>query len=242
MREPDGGFAITSTVWSGRRLGQGTALIDEEVLRILLTDSTGGDKSLQLRYESIAGVALSDGSVVITCRDGQTLKVVTRQANAFRGTVLAACRALPEVTRALRALGSRRARGGVRRNPGDREATFFAPLIAARRRSMEAQDAVAVVAAFDAAALAKAVGDVIVSFAAELGQDHPARRRAFEAELTDATEELSAALERLIELAERAMADVDDLGRWRGWASGVRDVFEAADRSWVVIERIVSVA
>jgi len=240
MREPDDGFALSSTVWSGKRLGQGTALLDEGVLRILLLDSAGGEKSLQLRYDMVAGVALSDGSVVITCRDGKILKVATRQASAFRSTMLAACRALPEVTRALRALGSRRGAGGIRRNPGEPEAAFFRPLIAARRTSMEATDAIAVVAAFNPKTLAMEIARIIDGFAAELGQDHPARRRALEAELTDASEELSVTLERLDELAQKAMADVDDLGRWRAWANGVRDVFEAADRTWVVIEPIVS--
>ena len=59
--------------------------------------------------------------------------------------LLAACRALPEVTRALRALGSRRGAGGTRRNPGDREGRFFAPFISARRASMDARDARAVI-------------------------------------------------------------------------------------------------
>src|SRR3954464_9122079 len=102
--------------FGGRKLGPGTALIDEDVLRVLLTGAPDREKALQIRYENIIGVALSDGSVVVTCRDGRTLVVTTGEAAAFRQGVLAACRALPEVTRALRALGSRRGVNGTRRN------------------------------------------------------------------------------------------------------------------------------
>ena len=240
MREQGGSFALAKATYGGKRLGAGTALIDEDVLRVLLLDSVNGEKTLQLRYESILGVAMGDGSVVVTCRDGRGLVVTTKEASAFRGVVLAACRALPEVTRALRALGSRRGARGTRRNPTDKEGRFFAPLIAARRASMDARDAAAVIAAFEPRGLAAAFAGTIISFANELSSGHPARRRALEAELSDAAEQLSDALTVLADLAAKAADDVDDLTRWRTWAAAVQHVFEAADRAWVAIEPIVS--
>ena len=236
----DHNFVLASTTLAGTRLGPGTALVDEDVLRVLLLDSPTGEKALQVRYESIIGVAMSDGSVVISCRDGRGLVVSTTEASFFRGRVLAACRALPEVTRALRALGSRRGARGTRRNPTDKEARFFAPLIAARRTSMDARDAVGVIASFDAKRLAQEISAMILDFAAERSAGHPARRRALEAELGDAADQLSVALNDLDRLAALATGDVDDLGRWRAWAAAVQQVFEAADRSWVAIEPIVS--
>ena len=80
----------------------------------------------------------------------------------------------------------------------------------------------------------------LFDFAAELADRRPARRRALEAELGDASEQLSHSLNELEQLAALAISDVDDLGHWRAWAAGVQRAFEAADRSWVAIEPIVS--
>jgi hypothetical protein len=239
-RDHAASFVIATATLGGVLLGPGTALVDEDVLRLLLLDSPTGEKALQFRYESIVGVAVGAGSVVVTFRDARGLAVTTADAAAFRACLLGACRALPEVTRALRALGSRRGIGGRRRNPSDKEARFFAPLIAARRASMDARDAAGVIASFNARKLAAQLSKAIADFAAEQGAGHPARRRALEAELSDAVESLSVALTALDELAVRGSNDVDDLGRWRSWAAGVQQVFEAADRSWITIEPIVS--
>jgi hypothetical protein len=233
-------FVLASVTLAGAPLGPGTALADEDVLRVLLLDAPTGEKALQMHYDSIIGVAMGDGSVVITCRDGRALVVSTKDASLFRLRVLAACRALPEVTRALRALGSRRGARGTRRSPTDKEARFFAPLIAARRASMETRDAGGVIAAFGARRLAQEIAATILDFAAVKAAGHPARRRALEAELSDATDQLSVALNDLEQLAALAVSDVDDLGRWRAWASAVQHVFEAADRSWVSIEPVLS--
>lgn len=233
-------FALDTVTVAGKRLGPGTALVDEDVLRVLLLEAPTGEKTLQLRYDAIVGVGIGGGSVVITCRDGREFAASTRDAASFRLRVLAACRALPEVTRALRALGSRRGARGTRRNPTDKEARFFAPLITARRASMEARDAGGVIAAFGARRLAQDITATILDFAAEQGAGNPARRRAFEAELGDASDQLAVALTDLEQAAALAISDVDDLGRWRAWAAGVQRVFEAADRSWMTIEPVVS--
>jgi hypothetical protein len=236
MREAGGSYALTMATLAGRKLGPATALVDEDVLRVLLLDATGGEKALQIRYESIVGVALGDGAAMVSCRDGRSLVAKTTEASALRQALLAACRSLPEVTRALRALGSRRGIGGTRRNPSDREGRFFAPFISARRASMDARDARGVIAAFDSKELARSLLATITVFARERAAGHPARQRALEAELSDGIEVLEQALERLRELADQASSDVDDLARWRSWASGVQQVFEAADRAWVAIE------
>src|SRR4051794_21081338 len=124
MREQGASFALDSAIFAGIKLGRGTALVDEDVLRVLLLDSPTGDKSLQLRYDLIVEVAGSDDSVSIATRDGRRLVVSTADAPHFRTRLLSACRALPEVTRALRALGSRRGARGTRRNPTESEARF----------------------------------------------------------------------------------------------------------------------
>ena len=148
---------------------------------------------------------MGDGSVVITPRDGRDLVASTKAASSFRLRVLAACRALPEVTRALRALGSRRGARGTRRNPTDKEARFFAPLITARRASMEARDAGGVIASFGAKRLAQEIAATTLEFAAVQAAGHPARRRALEAELADATDQLTVALTDLEHTAALAI-------------------------------------
>jgi hypothetical protein len=239
-RDQAGSFVITMVARGRTRLGAATALVDEDVLRLLLVDSATGEKALQIKYESIIGVATTGGSVVLSLRDGRTLTLSAAEAPELRMRLLAACRALPEVTRALRALGSRRASRGTRRNPTDTEGRFFAPLIAARRASMDARDAPSVVASFDADRLSREISAIVLDFAAEGGGGHPARRRALEAELTDVSEQLFLALTELGQVARHALSDVDDLAAWRSWAATVQRVFEAADRSWSAIEPIIN--
>lgn len=236
MREQGGSFSLSSAALGGKHLGPATALVDEDILRVLLVDAGGGEKAIQLRYDSVVAVGIDDGGVIISCRDGRDFVGSTPDANEFRQSVLAACRSLPEVTRALRALGSRRGTGGTRRNPGDREGRFFAPFISARRASMDAREARAVISAFDPRELTRSLNATLTVFARERAAGHPARQRALEAELSDGIEQLESALGRLQELATQAARDVDDLGRWRAWAAGVQQVFEAADRAWVTIE------
>src|SRR4051812_6555142 len=185
MREHGASFALARASLGGRQLGPATALVDEDVLRLLLVDAGGGEKAIHIRYDGIVGVGLGDGSVVVTCRDGRDLVAGTDDAPSFRQSLLAACRSLPEVTRALRALGSRRGLAGARRNPGDRETRFFSPLIAARRASMDARDARAVIAAFDPRELARSLKATITVFAREGAAGHAARQRALDAELSD---------------------------------------------------------
>jgi hypothetical protein len=236
MREQGGSYALAGATFGSKQLGPATALVDEDVLRVLLLDAGGSEKALQVRYDTILGAALGEGFVALTCRDGRTFVATTNEAGEFRQSVLAACRSLPEVTRALRALGSRRGLGGTRRNPGDREGRFFAPFISARRASMDAREARAVISAFEPRELMRSLNATIMVFARERAAGHGARRRALEAELSDGVEQLESALDRLKDLADRAAQDIDDLGRWRAWAEGVQQMFEAADRAWVAIE------
>src|SRR6185436_12583099 len=94
VREQGASFALAKATLGGRKLGPATALVDEDVLRVLLVDAGGGEKAIQLRYDSIVGVGLGDGSVVVACRDGRDFVAATKEAATFRQSVLAACRAL----------------------------------------------------------------------------------------------------------------------------------------------------
>lgn len=240
MRDEHAGFALRDLSYGGVKLGAATALIDEDVLRILLLDAPTADRSLQLRYSAIARVVSGPPTgVTIEMKDGRRLVTTTDEPDALRSSVLAACRALPEVTRALRALGSRRRVAGTARLTGEREARFFLPFIAARRAAMDARSASGVIASFDPRHLGRDLDRLIEELASERGGDHPARRRAAEAELSDAADPLREALEGLVALSSTASADVDDLAAWRAWASGVQRLFEIADRTWVEIDAVM---
>jgi len=239
LRDHMTSYSLSGVALGRKRLGPGTALVDDDVLRLLLLDSPTGEKTLQIHYDAILGAAIGHGTVIISCKDNTSLVVTTREANALRGRLLAACRALPEVTRTLRALGSSRGSRRTGRDVGPREARFFSPLIDARRESMQARDALSVIAAFDARSLRHEIEVVLAEFADREAVGHPARRRAIEAELSDNAEGLMAALDALGEAAALAAADVDDLARWRSWAGAVQRVFEVADRVWTTVEPLM---
>jgi hypothetical protein len=138
---------------------------------------------------------------------------------------------LPEFTRSLRILGSRRAAAGARRTEHD---AFFAPLLTARGEAERASTLDARRAALDSRSLRDAVEQRLRAFAAERYPNDPPERRALEAELSECIApllarfaELDAAQERL-----RASRDAERLLHWRAWSRAIALLFESADRCW----------
>ena len=140
---------------------------------------------------------------------------------------------LPEVTRALRAFGTRRGR------PGSDHDRFFAPLLDPLRR---ARDHVArgtgrpweAAGHVDAAAVAAGVRAALDALAAEHGGPRPPDRRALAAELDELAEPLFAALDAL-GVAAASLAAADDAERpsaWRAWGAALARAFSAADGVW----------
>jgi hypothetical protein len=142
---------------------------------------------------------------------------------------------LPELTRALRALGSAR-RGG-----GSLQSQFFHPLVDARRKAAEARDAPARVRAFDAAELLKALDRAVDKIVAGWPDDRVSIRRALRAELLDRVSSYGRALDRLSERADEALAadESSRLDAWRAWTSQLAVTFDAADRSWMSLRSAV---
>jgi hypothetical protein len=138
---------------------------------------------------------------------------------------------LPELTLALRTLGSRRRRLGE----GTEHERFFAPLLEARRAAARAADVETAVASFDAARLNTSFDKTLRALAADrAGSSLPAARRALEARLQERLEPLRQALSDLSECADALLA-ADDQARpdaWRRWADQLRAVFTCADRCW----------
>jgi hypothetical protein len=139
--------------------------------------------------------------------------------------------ALPELTLALRALGSRRRRRGE----GNEQERFFAPLLEARRAAARAPDLEAAITSFDVARLNTSFDKTIGALAADrAASGRPAARRALEARLQEGLEPLRRALSDLGERAD-ALLRADEGARpdaWRRWADQLRAVFACADRCW----------
>ncbi|MFN2566855.1 MAG: hypothetical protein ABR499_17800 [Gemmatimonadaceae bacterium] len=138
---------------------------------------------------------------------------------------------LPELTLALRTLGSRRGRRG----DGNEHERFFAPLLEARRGAARAGDLEAAVMAFDAARLTASLDKTLRALAADRAPAGRApARRALEARLQERVEPLREAVGDLGELADALLAADEDARpeAWRRWADQLRRVFACADRCW----------
>jgi len=148
---------------------------------------------------------------------------------------------LPEFTRALRALGSRRGRRGTRGAGAEEQALFFAPLVGARSRAAEAVDEGGIVAAFGPTPLAAAFRGTLEGFARERYPAYAPARRALEAELLDVAEPLFDALEALRAVPSRDAATVGG-ETLSVWLAEVQRLFECADRVWVLLDDVLESA
>lgn len=138
---------------------------------------------------------------------------------------------LPELARAMRALGSSRRSGGAR------QSHFFLALLDARRRAEQAEFPKERLEAFAAADLTRALDRAIESFLADWPDKRPSARRALRAELGERVAPYSASLDVLAVRSSDAMEaqGSDRLGAWRAWTLQLSVTFEAADRAWMAL-------
>jgi hypothetical protein len=157
------------------------------------------------------------------------------EAKRFRDPSQVEYGELPELTRALRALGS------SRRSGGSLQSQFFLPLLDARRRAAEARGAAACVGAFDPAELRRALDHAIDRIVTQWFDSRSSARRALRAELLERVSSYSRAL---TELSARATAllsadEPSRLAAWRAWTVQLAATFDAADRSWMALRSVV---
>ena len=141
---------------------------------------------------------------------------------------------LPELTRTLRALGSAR-RGGTSQD------LFFHPLLDARRRAAAARSPDARIRAFDAADLRRALDKALERIVSEWPDDRASVRRALRAELAHRVEPYMAALAQLSDRGHAAATAPENarLETWRAWTAQLALVFDVADRTWLVLRKVV---
>jgi hypothetical protein len=222
-------------------LGDATIVIDEDAITLTVR-AMPNERPIRMALAMVTAVQLAGSDVSLRLRDGTRLALVSPNAAGVHEELLLRCRTLPEVTRALRAFGSRRGQRSARAAAASDQAQFFAPLLEARRKAGGAGGPTAVIAAFDASELKKAIETSVTAFVTDRHAENGPARRAFEAELTDLAEPLLLALQELGEAAARATESIDDLSLWRAWSAQLRATFEVADRVWLTLDDALEVA
>jgi hypothetical protein len=215
-------------------LGDSVVVIDEHSVNISIPE-TGHEQPLRVPLASIETVTSTTEEIELVLRDGTKITFVATNTPPLHEELLVRCRAVPELTSALRAFGSRRGHRGVRKSATQDQQRFFAPLLDARRQAVAAKTPSAAMAAFDATALTTAFDTALRELAAQRYGDNAPARRALEAELVDLAEPLHAELERLREAAKRASSS-EDLKVWRAWTRQLSATFEVADRVWISMD------
>lgn len=229
---PRGPVPVTAARVGRTDLGAGSAAVDDDALTIVIRGSNG-ERPIKVPLAMLDGAVLSRAAdeLSIALRDGTRITLVSAGSRQLREDLFVQCRALPELTRALRSLGSRRGQSARASSPADQQ-RFFAPLLQARRAAGMAASPSAVIAAFDAAALSTTYSQTLREFSKERIAEAGPARRALEAELSDLAEPLMDALQALGDAGVSAGASLDDLRLWRMWAMQLRTAFEVADRVW----------
>jgi len=227
---------VKATRIGGAEIRGGTIMLEEDALIIVLPVNAE-ERPVRVPFATIDRIGVEEADVIVALIDGARIEVVAEgTAEDLCDHLLARCCALPELTRALRAFGSRRRQRDRRGGGAVEQQRFFAPLVDARRNAAKATIPHDVVAAFDAEALGKAFDETLQGFATTRFGDYPPARRALEAELVDLAEPLHDALRMLDEAGTVARGAPRDLHAYRDWYARLRDTFEAADRAWLALD------
>ena len=185
--------------------------------------------------------------IVEVVRRGQRIEIALRReapvaldcerAEPLDTALMTACCTIPELTRALRSLGSSRLRAG-----GSAQREFFAPLLEARRRAEESVGRAGIVRAFDPDRLNRALDGYLVQLTERQVDMRPAARRAFAAQAEEVAEPLRAAIADIRRAASAAANPPGDarVASWRRWSQALHTLFAAADRCWGALQPTVT--
>jgi len=218
----------------GIDFGPVTLVLEDDALTVL--PESPAANAIRFTLAHVTAVNGASGTLDITLRDGRVASVACDDAESLRDELLARCRDLPELTRTLRAFGSRRRQHGSRDTAAAEQQQYFAPLLAARVEAIRGGNPTATVVAFDARRLGAELHRTLRTLVATRHPEPGAARRALEAELVDLSEPLDVALVALGEAARELQRDADDLRVWRTWSDRLVATFEIADRVWIALD------
>jgi hypothetical protein len=211
----------------------GTVRLIDDVLSIVVED-----REYKARFDRIDGVVWE--AAILTLHVGRDVVELSGHPGLqpLGAQILETALTLPEFTRTMRGLGSRRGTVGA---DHDR---FFGQLLAARRAAQDFAEPESRLTVFDARRLSQALTTLLGELASERYPESGPDRRALEAELLDHAERMFAALETLGEAADqvRASTAASRLARWRVWTLSAQRLFEEADRCWFAIMPALSEA
>ncbi|HSA54412.1 MAG TPA: hypothetical protein VLE53_01855 [Gemmatimonadaceae bacterium] len=227
MPDESDGIPLTrvSGTWGPLRPeGPGVAHVHAGAMRVL--NRSAGE--IVIVYGTLSGGSWRTGRLALHGASGALVLEAERGLERAWVTLVAEACPIPEFTRGLRTLGSRRSGGH------EGHLRYFAPLLYARRRLEDERELEQRLAAFDAAFLRERLEQILASLAQDAHPLQAPERRALEAELLDANEPVFAALNSLRDAASqfRQASDERRFDRWRAWVSAVAAVFADADRSW----------
>ena len=189
------------------------------------------DREYTTRVDRIDGVVWESGVLTLyVARD--TVELSGHAAlHSLGAGIMETALALPELTRTMHGLGSRRGRPGVEHD------RFFAGLLAARRSAEGFTEPESRLAAFDPRRLTQSINTLFAELAAERFPESAPDRRALEAELLEYAERLHLAIDALGSAADdvRTGNNAVRLARWRDWTRAAQRVFEEADRCWIAV-------
>jgi hypothetical protein len=215
---------IDGTIGTVVFAGEGSVrLLDDAV------ELRGAEAGVTIAFAALDGASYHDAHVTLHVRGGARLHLSgTPRLAALVRELAARASALPELTRALRTMGSHRA------HPGPAHDRVFGPLLAARRRAERSADPMHRLGAFDAPTLRGALDEALAALAAERCRASPPDERALRAHLDELFEPLAASLDALgrATAAVREAAEGEQFARWRDWSGAASAVFADADRCW----------
>jgi hypothetical protein len=211
--------------------GRGSVELGERELVLTVAHSRARwQRRIAVAYDAMDGARLYDDHLTIYLDTGDLIELAgAADLAALAGELAGRVCAFPELTLRLRGLGSGRA------NPGSDHDRFFGPLLSARRSAAQQGSPLGMVDALRAAPLRATYDRTLAGFAAERFPEHPADRRALEAELDELAEPLMASIDALDAAEREVRASADDVrfARWRAWAAAVQRTFDEADRLWI---------
>jgi len=204
----------------------------------LLFERADGQSAHDVHADDIVEVARDGSRISISLLREAPLLLECERAEQLDAALLTACCTIPELTRALRSLGSSRLRAG-----GNAQREFFAPLLEARRRAEESVGREAIVRAFDPDRLERALDGYLAALTARSADARPPARRAFAAQVNEAAEPLRAAIAEVRRMAPAAASPPAEarVAAWRSWSRALQALFAAADHCWSSLQPALAI-